>query len=412
MSVTVINGTHESITSESWSPDEVMCALRKLGWAIPAGEHDAHELLHVILNSLQEQQEAASAVSGGAGVACCLADVLAPPSTPPADDYEDEVEKEQLPRWRGSSSALSLVELAQENSGGRHRWGSSGSLFTPSLGLRRRAVSRSSLSLAPNGGVWGWAAGDAAPPPPANLPPVPPPFTGTLASQLRCDRCGKRSPLRTERFDSITLPLPEPAWRRGVRQSVRLHDLLAKFTQPEQLEGVRCTSAQCTGQEQPHVRHVQIGRAPACLCLHVSRASGPRSKRHEHVQFPARLSLAPYTYLHGTGGILGGASGVRTSASEGGSPLAPPAWGRAGPGLLAAAALADWRHTYQLAAVVVHAGDTPGHGHYATYRRAHAQPTRWFLASDDEIREAHMDEVLGSNAYMLFYERCANTFPH
>lgn len=391
-----------------------MSALRKLGWAIPAGEHDAHELLSVLLSSLSEQQEAVAA--GGAGVACCL-----------ADKQQDEVVLPELEleqdggggggmvrsgRWRGSSSALSLVELAQESSGGRHRWGSQGSLFTPSLtGLRRRAVSRSSLSLAgPGGWGWGWAAGDSAPPPPAQLPPQPPPFTGTLAHRLVCEGCGRRSPLRTEKFTSLTLALPEPTWRRGVRQSVRLHDLLARLTRPERLEDVRCEGGGCEGVAGTHVRHAQLARPPACLCLHVCRAVARRNKRHDHVHFPARLSLAPYTYLHGAGGVASArppTAAGRTSTSEGGSPMSAGPAGALGAGLLAAADLADWRHTYQLAAVVVHCGEGASSGHYATYRRAHHQPTRWFLASDHEIREAHMDEVLAANAYMLFYERCA-----
>lgn len=32
-----------------------MNALRKLGWAIPPGEQDAHELFHVLLTSLDEE---------------------------------------------------------------------------------------------------------------------------------------------------------------------------------------------------------------------------------------------------------------------------------------------------------------------------------------------------------------------
>lgn len=152
-----------------------------------------------------------------------------------------------------------------------------------------------------------------------------------------------------------------------------------------------------------------LGKAPPCLCLHVARASGPLNKRHEHVQFPARLTLAPYTYLHGTTGVASLASRntmTLSARSEGGSPLS------GAPGMLAAAALADWRHTYQLAAVVVHCGDTPGHGHYASYRRGHQMPTKWYFASDAEIREAHMDEVMASSAYMLFYERCTNVLMH
>lgn len=53
--ISVINGTHLSIDQDSYAPAEVMNALRKLGWAIPPGEQDAHELFHVLLTSLDEE---------------------------------------------------------------------------------------------------------------------------------------------------------------------------------------------------------------------------------------------------------------------------------------------------------------------------------------------------------------------
>lgn len=51
----VINGTHVSIGQGPYAPADVMNALRRLGWAIPPGEQDAHELFHVLLTSLDEE---------------------------------------------------------------------------------------------------------------------------------------------------------------------------------------------------------------------------------------------------------------------------------------------------------------------------------------------------------------------
>lgn len=51
----MINGTHPSLRADPYSPGAVLRALHALGWVIPPDEHDAHELLHVILSSLEEE---------------------------------------------------------------------------------------------------------------------------------------------------------------------------------------------------------------------------------------------------------------------------------------------------------------------------------------------------------------------
>lgn len=53
--VTVINGTHPTLRADPYSPGAVLRALHALGWVIPPDEHDAHELLHVVLSSLEEE---------------------------------------------------------------------------------------------------------------------------------------------------------------------------------------------------------------------------------------------------------------------------------------------------------------------------------------------------------------------
>jgi hypothetical protein len=51
----VVNGTHPSLRGDPYSPGAVIKALNNLGWMIPADEHDPHELLHVMLSSLEEE---------------------------------------------------------------------------------------------------------------------------------------------------------------------------------------------------------------------------------------------------------------------------------------------------------------------------------------------------------------------
>lgn len=51
----VINGTHPTLRADPYSPGAVLRVLHAQGWVIPPEEHDAHELLHVVLTSLEEE---------------------------------------------------------------------------------------------------------------------------------------------------------------------------------------------------------------------------------------------------------------------------------------------------------------------------------------------------------------------
>lgn len=72
-----------------------------------------------------------------------------------------------------------------------------------------------------------------------------------------------------------------------------------------------------------------------------------------------------------------------------------------------------WNHSigdvsnyrYELCSVVVHCG-RPASGHFIAYRRGNGiNRSTWYYISDCNIRAAHIDEVLSSEAYMLFYQR-------
>lgn len=60
---------------------------------------------------------------------------------------------------------------------------------------------------------------------------------------------------------------------------------------------------------------------------------------------------------------------------------------------------------YRLVGVVEHLGTMRG-GHYVAYVRAtkDSGDTVWYHVSDAYVREASLDEVLRSEAYILFYE--------
>lgn len=422
--ISVINGTHVSIGQGPYAPADVMNALRRLGWAIPPGEQDAHELFHVLLTSLDEESPKLARLTG------CLSDALGLDMIDNEDldsmDTENPLDQDfplmatstQSETLGKSASTVSLSELATSfisdtgamggsnllavgtlSGGGSGRprtlkWAGSG------LGLnRRRWVSRSCRSLRLSG-----------PPPAVTQINVPHPFTGTLASQLKCTECGYKSAVRYDKFESLSLPLPSGMGDLGWGRH-KLHELLTCFTSAEVVNDVSCEGCN-RGREMnlspiqsKQFKTQQFGKLPLCLCIHISRnmwhASGKMSKRQDYVQFPIRLSLSTYTFLQSQF-----ISRHFSSTSEGGSPLAysmPSSWSAQHQ----IDSSQEWRHLYQLAAVVVHIGDAHS-GHFATYRRGHHTTTsKWFYTSDTEIREATIDEVLRSTAYMLFYEKCS-----
>ena len=88
------------------------------------------------------------------------------------------------------------------------------------------------------------------------------------------------------------------------------------------------------------------------------------------------------------------------------------------PSHMAASVQADINHnspksqeyTYKLTAVVTHLGDVFS-GHFVTYRRSPRRRSgdkfsaRWLCVSDHAVKEVPFEEVLSTEAYMLFYER-------
>ncbi|KAJ1092925.1 hypothetical protein NDU88_006035 [Pleurodeles waltl] len=275
------------------------------------------------------------------------------------------------------------------------------------------------------------------------------PFHGRLTNNMLCKRCEHQSPVRYDTFDSLSLSIPGAAWGRPLT----LDHCLQHFISSESVKDVvceNCTKIQAEEatenrstehQRTTFVKQLKLGKLPQCLCIHLQRLSwsseGTPLKRHDHVQFNEYLMLDFYKY-HLPGKKSGshhlksrdqavdsndmklpaakpqGLSHPSTSktlfmngacsSSLFPSPLSPspleviPDYGFS-------------LYLYRLVAVVVHHGDMHS-GHFVTYRRSPPSPksssplsNQWLWISDDTVRKASLQEVLSSNAYLLFYER-------
>ncbi|XP_049817538.1 ubiquitin carboxyl-terminal hydrolase 30 homolog isoform X2 [Aethina tumida] len=265
--LSVVNGTNKSV-QDTYAPAAVINALKRLGWVIPAGEQDAHELLNVILATLDEESQKIGRKAG------CLSDALG------MNELNTEIYDEEPQEYNSLGSVMSLNEICRPTSltwrGGAIR--------------RNRWISRSCRALQMSG----------PPPQPASNP-----FTGTLTSQLRCTECGFRSSVRYDKFESLSLALPAGAGDLGWGRH-KLHQLLTNFVTPEVVMDVQCEG--CNKGRDPllspilakQVKILNFGKLPVCLCIHISRntwLTGGMTKRQDYVQFPMRLSMTAYTFI-------------------------------------------------------------------------------------------------------------------
>lgn len=234
---------------------------------------------------------------------------------------------------------------------------------------------------------------------------VPHPFRGGLSSQLVCGGCGYKSVVRYDKFDSITLNLPEQR-----NPGLSLGHLLSEFVAPETLHGVKCE--QCN-EVTSHTKSLTFGKLPPCLCIHVSRTTwsphGHAFKRQDFVHFPETLSMAPYSFVQpglssNAGTPLWGSTLSLYSSSLPTNPDTPMG-SMMGIQNFGLGNCMFPRNLYRLLAVVVHSGEA-NTGHFITFRRGALRNShRWFYTSDTIVKEVPIEDVLSSSAYLLFYDR-------
>lgn len=248
---------------------------------IPADEHDAHELLHILLSSLEEEAIQPKKIG-------CLSDALSKsdgnellPTMPPPRPSSAMLSDFSNPDYDESTNFMRQVRseahtpdsphsvctdlddsTMSENSQLHNPTIMLASTMSPSNGRqsrsrviqhtgngivstnegaagdnlnKRNSMSCRSLERLNRGpgriSIWSEKAQIQ----------IPHPFRGAQSSQLICSGCGYKSVVRYDKFDSVTLTLPQIK-----KQGLCLGNLLTEYIASEDLSDVTCESCKET----------------------------------------------------------------------------------------------------------------------------------------------------------------------
>ncbi|PSN46676.1 hypothetical protein C0J52_06381, partial [Blattella germanica] len=180
---------------------------------------------------------------------------------------------------------------------------------------------------------------------------TPLPFHGLFTSQLQCVSCKHKSAVHYTTFYSLSLVLPprKVSFNSPFNKFFTLDELIGNYVTSRVVNNVSCDGCGCPDTDQ----------LPSCLCIHIARTTweGEAKKRDDYIDFP------------------------------------------------------EYKHLYQLVAVVVHKGSL-SNGHFITYRRGVGRSfNSWYFTSDTEVQETSIYEVMQASAYMLFYTKFTSAVP-
>ncbi|KAF3490580.1 ubiquitin carboxyl-terminal hydrolase [Arthroderma uncinatum] len=194
-------------------------------------------------------------------------------------------------------------------------------------------------------------------------------FFGKLRSTITCGNCGKVSRTEDPVMD-VSLDLQVQKRKRALDggeqksdASPTLQGCLEGYISPEKLAASEYGCSQCNSNKGV-TKQLRLRKLPVILCMQLKRFERNRSvseKVDTKVSYPATINMMPYT-------------------------TRPKSPNRS-------------QFQYDLLSVVVHIGDIDS-GHYLSYCRHGEQ---WFKFNDDRVTVVTEAEVLGADAYLLFY---------
>eukprot|EP00092_Neocalanus_flemingeri_P095231 GFUD01121147.1.p1 GENE.GFUD01121147.1~~GFUD01121147.1.p1 ORF type:complete len:481 (-),score=155.09 GFUD01121147.1:149-1591(-) len=382
----VLNNLSSTQTSDPYNPGLLLAALRAHGWMINTEEQDAHEMLHVIMTTIEEELASRKLETKPSHTSLLDISIIGID-----DDSDDDTDNNSFSLSSQPSTPLRShrrgMSLPPESPTQTHN-----RPFRDTVSVSRDSSptnSRFSKRSRSKSGVYS-KLGEELPSSVVSSftkPKCQTPFTGLLTSKLSYISGKSKTPVSYSTFNNITLSLPG----QGLG-TVSLDTLLQMFISQESIEGV--------DRQNNLVKQITFGKLPDCLCFHIQRTAsqplgGQPYKRHDHVEFPVLLDMERYTHTSqlvrqkNIQGLLGG--------------------GRSGPASLPSmtSSSSHMQALYSLRAVVVHNGGIQS-GHYITYRKGpmgSRTSSRWFYTSDSLVKTVPFSEVARAPAYMLFYER-------
>ena len=232
-------------------------------------------------------------------------------------------------------------------------------------------------------------------------------FGGLLKSTVTCSKC-KNITTALDPFMDLSLDIRSTivsvkkkklALINGT-QTIKevlpmdLTECLDRFTTAETLSSDSYHCRKCSSSQEAKKR-LSLSRLPPVVPIHLKRFSHSKtlaqsSKVETKIRFPFNLDLTPYTTSSSSKRKKDVATGTNNSqkpdATKDGS-------------LPNADASAAIKPIFELSSVVVHKGKIDN-GHYISYSR---QGDEWFRFDDSMVVQVDEKEVLGAEAYMLFY---------
>uniref|UniRef100_J3M8R7 ubiquitinyl hydrolase 1 n=1 Tax=Oryza brachyantha TaxID=4533 RepID=J3M8R7_ORYBR len=177
-------------------------------------------------------------------------------------------------------------------------------------------------------------------------------FGGALLSQVKCLTC-KGESNKTDEIMDISLDLPG---------SNSVADALARFFQPEILEGANKYSCERCKKLTSARKQMFVLRAPKVLVIQLKRFEGIHGgKINRNIEFKESLFLSDFMYKKNQ----------------------------------------DSLPVYNLFGSIVHSGFSPDSGHYYAYVKDAIG--RWYCCNDSHISPSSSQDVLSEKVYILFY---------
>ncbi|KAF2353872.1 Peptidase C19 ubiquitin carboxyl-terminal hydrolase [Trinorchestia longiramus] len=259
-------------------------ALEDHGWQISEGEHDCHEMLSVLCNTIQSELESVERVMG---------------YTQKELKHHENILSGN-PSLTGRLDSASLLNVAwlppawQEPSVQSFDT-VSGSCLSADSKKSLPPEKKANKSHLEDVLTRQMAAS-------VRLQSKHMPFGGFFANQLQCLACGSKHAARWDRFECISLQLPADA----SSSDVSLVSLLESYTSPDLVEDVTCDH--CSKRlgvptKRSFNKRITIGKLPELLVLHINRSVWTDSdnatyKRNDRVRFSICLNMTAFTYTH------------------------------------------------------------------------------------------------------------------